>query len=105
MLGGKQLCRKVPAVLQGLNFLYGRSVFISGSYLLWKIDGKISVSGLYKCFLIRQDSRNTGKKGVGVSVRATSSWDTRETRAVNWMKGFEGKTAEKATTELRALSF
>lgn len=31
LLGERQLCRKVPVVLQGLNFLYRRFIFISGS--------------------------------------------------------------------------
>lgn len=42
--------------------------------------------------------------GRGVPVKSTSSWDMRETRTVKWMKGFEGKTAEEATTKLKALS-
>lgn len=62
LLGGRQLGRKVPVILQGLSFLYRRFIFISGSKLLWKIDGRNSVSGLYKCFLICQDSKS--RKGV-----------------------------------------
>lgn len=38
-------------------------------------------------------------------MKAPSSWDIRDTRTVKWMKGFEGKTAEKATTKLKALYF
>lgn len=43
--------------------------------------------------------------GRGVPVKITSSWEIRETRSVKWMKGLERKTAEKATSKLKALSF